>query len=223
MVEKLIKIIYLILVIIFAVSFFNVRELPERSEIDESILNEPVQTETTRKDFSFTYRGTDYHVLPIANYKLWGLIVSVNDIGAWYNYYHDENTVNLKDVCVVWGPNIENEVYRDKEVSYKSGEWTCYYSWTGRLTETFYPYKLSNNHLLTADKGIQDIIRGLNVGDQIYLKGVLVDYSQEGEDWYRMTSISRNDENSSSRSGGACEVMYVDEIEVLARNAFFGI
>jgi len=218
MIGKIFKILYIILIILFVVSVFQIRKLPETTDIARELFNEPIQTETVREDFSFTYREKEYYVKPMAGYELWGLVVTVNNIGAWYNYYHDENTVNLKDVCVVWGPNIENGVYRDREIKFNSGEWTCYYQWSGRLQKKFYPNKLSNNHLLTANEEIQEIIRNVHVGDQIYLKGALVDYTEEGTNWYRKTSLSREDSNQNSRSGGACEVLYVDEIELLAKN-----
>jgi hypothetical protein len=148
--DNIFKFLYIVLVVFYVASFFMIRKLPEKAELDSRLFKEPVQIETVREDFRFQYRGTDYKVIPQADYELWGLVVSVNDINKWYNYYHDENTVNLKDVCMVWGDNIRNEVYRDKEIKFSSGEWTCYYQWSGRLQKQFYPNKLSNNHLLTA-------------------------------------------------------------------------
>ncbi len=210
--------LYSTIALVYLFSFFNKNNLPEKESINPLLLREPIQISTDRDEFDFTYRGSEYNVQPLADYELWGLVVSVNNINAWYNYYHDENTVNLKDVCVVWGDNIDNEVYRDSEIKFKSGEWTCYYRWTGRLEKKFYPNKLSNNHLLTADEQIQEIIRDIRIGDQIYLKGSLVDYAEAGNNWYRKTSLSRDDSNQSSRSGGACEIMYVDEIEILKKN-----
>ncbi len=211
------RISYVVVIVLFLVSFFVLKKLPQKSEIVPDLYREPIQTETTRKDFSFSYRHKNYNVRPIADYELWGLVVSKNNINAWYNYYTDKNSVNLKDVCVVWGKNIEDEVYRDKAVSFSSGEWTCYINFSEYPKETFYEDKLSNNHLLTADPAIQDKIRNLNIGDQIYLKGSLVDYAEERSSWYRMTSVSREDINSNSRSGGACEIVYVDEIKIFKK------
>lgn len=221
MLGKIFKILYIVLIALFAVSYFQVKKLPERGAVLPELLREPVQGETVRSDFGFKYRGKEYHVRPQAEYELWGLVVSVNNINAWYNYYHDENTVNLKDVCVVWGPNVENGVYLEKEIKFKSGEWTCYYEWSGRLKEKFYPHKLSNNHLLASDEEAQKIIRSLKVGDQIHVKGALVDYAEAGSSWYRRTSLSREDTNQTSRSGGACEVFYADALAVLKKNQPF--
>lgn len=210
--------LYSTLAFVYLFSLLNKNNLPKKEFINPLLLREPIQVSTNKDEFDFSYRGSEYNVEPLADYELWGLVVSVNNINAWYNYYHDENTVNLKDFCVVWGDNISNEVYRDSEIKFKSGEWTCYYQWTGRLEKKFYPNKLSNNHLLSADEQIQEIIRNVKIGDQIYLKGSLVDYAKDGNNWYRKTSLSRDDSNQSSRSGGACEIMYVEEIKILEKN-----
>lgn len=209
------------MVVLFVLSLVQIKKLPDKTKIVTDLLQQPIQTSTTRLDFSFPYRGANYHVKPMADYELWGLVVTQNNISAWYNYYHDENTVNLKDVCVVWGKNIDGGSYNDKNINYSSGEWTCYVNWNGHFQKTFYSNNLSNNHLLTADKDIQKLIKNINVGDQIYLKGSLVDYAEAGESWYRMTSISRDDENKDSRSGGACEIFYVDELKILQKNQVF--
>ena len=219
--RKIFKILYTILIVVFVLSFYKIKSLPGANGIDAGVLKEPMQSETNRDKFSFNYRETEYEVLPQADYELRGLVVSKNNINAWFNYYHDENSVNLKDLCVVWGNNIENGVYRDKNINFKNGEWTCYWSWFGELSVPFYPNKLSNNHLLSDNEKVRKIINKVNIGDQIHLKGSLVDYREKGTEWYRMTSMSREDVNKTSRSGGACEVFFVDSINILEHNNYF--
>ncbi|MCK5416423.1 hypothetical protein KAI92_03280 [Candidatus Parcubacteria bacterium] len=213
--QKIFRLLYILLIIIYIISFFKIRELPFQNEIVDDLMWEPIQTETDREDFSFVYRDVDYHVKTQADYELWGLVVSINNIGAWYNYYHDENSVNLKDVCVIWGDNLSSNAYRN--VKYKSGEWTCYWNWYGNIGGKFYGNKLSNNHLLSDSKEMRDIIKKVRIGDQVKMKGALVDYSEKGTSYYRRTSLSRDDTNKSSRSGGACEVFFVDDIEILKK------
>ena len=77
---KLFKVAYILLIIVFAVSWFKIRELPPKSGVAPNLLNEPIQTETNREDFTFDYRGKNYHVKPLADYRLWGLVVTQNDI-----------------------------------------------------------------------------------------------------------------------------------------------
>ena len=187
--------------------------MPTLEKISPDLLQNSIQTETKEKDFKFEYRGENYHVIPVADYELWGLVVSHNNINSWFSYYHDKNSVNLKDICVVWGENIKNEVYREAE--FKSGEFTCF--WKVKTQEAYKKFKnnqLSNNHLLYSDPDIQKIIKSIKVGDQVYIKGMLVRYAPEGSDFYRKTSLTRDDTGA-----GACETFYVQEIKILKRGA----
>ncbi|MEI6528789.1 MAG: hypothetical protein WCN88_00090 [Candidatus Falkowbacteria bacterium] len=216
---KLFKVLYFVLAIIFFISWFEVKKLPAASEINPALLQAPIQASSTeRVNFDYYYRNKWYSVKPLADYELWGLVVSQNNINAWYNYYHDENSVNLKDVCVVWGDNVKDGAYNQKSLNFKSGEWTCYFGWSGNLEKQFYPFKLSNNHLLADNEKVLSTIRNVNIGDQIHFKGALIDYSEKGSSWLRQTSLSREDENGNSRSGGACEIVFVDKIDIIKHN-----
>ncbi len=216
MINKVFKILYIILIIVFAVSFFQLKKLPSKDKLLVSMFNEPIQaTSTILKDFDFSYKNIDYEVKPLADYELWGLVVTTNDIKKWYNMYHDKNSVNLKDVCVIWGDNLRNNTYHN--IHFKSGEWTCYTRWYRPLDGKFYHNKISNNHLLSDSKQIRQVIRQVRIGDQIHIKGALVDYAKKGSSWYRRTSLSREDTNHTSRSGGACEVFFVNKFEILKR------
>jgi hypothetical protein len=68
-----------------------------------------------------------------------------------------------------------------------------------------------NNHLITADQRIRDRIDAVRIGDQIHLKGLLVNYSaRRMPHAWRMTSTTRNDSGN-----GACEVVFVEAIDIL--------
>lgn len=216
---KVFKIAYIVLIVVFLVAWRKTSKLPTPELMHPELWQAPQQNyHTASTSLELSYRDREYIVEPLADYEIWGLVVSRNNINAWYNYYHDENSVNLKDVCVVWGDNIKNGAYLQDNLKFYSGEWTCYYRWQGYLNKPFDPRQLSNNHLLAQDVAIQKIIRQVNVGDQIHLQGALVDYREKGETWKRQTSISRTDENSTSRSGGACEIILVEKIDILARH-----
>ncbi len=210
--NKIFKILYIILIAIFITSFFQLKKLPARDELVKEIFNEPIQaTSTTMENFDFKYRATDYSVKPIADYELWGLVVTVNDIKKWYNLYHDKNSVNIKDICVIWGDNLTSEAYH-QNIHYKSGEWTCYVRWQKQLNGHFYHNKLSNNHLLSDNPQIQNIIRKIRIGDQVHLKGALVNYTKKGSKYYRTSSLTRNDTGNH-----ACEVFFVNKLKILKR------
>ncbi len=208
---KLVKFAYLLFFLLLLLSFWQKKSLPDKQEIDKRLLQAPVQASSTAlTDFRFDYRKKSYTVQPIADYELWGLVVSVNDIKAWYNMYHDKDSVNLKDICVIWGDNLKSDAYQ--QVSFKSGEWTCYYRWFGQLNGAFHGNQLSNNHLFSDKEKVRDTIRQMQIGDQVHIRGVLSRYAENDSSNYRGTSLSRDDSGN-----GACETIYVKEAKIIKK------
>jgi len=157
--------------------------------------------------------GYTYTLVPRATYVISGLVVSQHRGDALFNLDHKTDPGNIRDVCVVWGESITNGSYR--KVKFWSGEFTCSFSWSGGLTPAFKPETASNNHLLPADPSIAGRIGAIHVGDQIRMKGLLVDYTvtRDGREIFtRRTSLVRNDTDN-----GACEILYVTELSVVAR------
>ncbi len=210
-IERSLNFLIVLAVLVWLISWYALRGLPDSNTIQPVINTAPIQTKTERAPFTFNYRDTDYRVVPLADYQLPGLIVTHNNINAWYNYYHDKDSVNLKDICVIWGDNTADNVYQ--QMKFKSGEWTCYFeSWDSDTWRVFDPNKLSNNHLLAKDLSLQKKIRNLNIGDQVYLEGMLVSYGKTGleEKYYRASSMSRTDKGNHS-----CETFFVEKLEII--------
>ncbi|MCO6431446.1 MAG: hypothetical protein J5J00_11345 [Deltaproteobacteria bacterium] len=209
------KALSMLIVISLAVLLFSGTckdRLPEPEKLLPAIAAEPVQDNKEQLPFDFKYMGTRYVVYPQASYELSGLLVSHNDITAWWDIYHDENSVDIKDICVVWGENLQPGVY--KEVEFYNESVSCHYRpLTQKSQLAFNPRQFSNNHLLSGDETVRDTIRNLKIGDQIKIRGRLVNYHQAGySELVRRTSLTRSD-----TAGGACEVIYVDELEVVSR------
>jgi hypothetical protein len=187
-----------------ASSWFKKGRLVTSAEVATELLQEPVQGATTREPFAFEYKGRQCRVQPVASYDLWGLVVSHNNIESLADMYHDSTSVDTKDLCVVWGSNLESDDFR--EVEFKSGSWTCYFRYPAGVR--FAHHELGNNHLITDDPAMRDQIARVNVGDQIHMKGMLVDYQMD--DWkgfWRRSSTVRTDT--------LCEVVFVEELEIL--------
>ena len=171
------------------------------------MLNDPIQKPTRARPFDFDYRGEQYLVEPAADYELWGVVVTHNNITGMTDITHTQDSVDIKDICVVWGNNIKSNDYR--EVSYSSGDFTCFFSYGRRLR--FYHNELSNNHLLSDDEQVRNVIRDVEIGDQVHLKGMLVNYAWASRPgWQRNSSTTREDTGKR-----ACEVVYVDKFEIL--------
>src|SRR5262249_8370747 len=172
--------------------YLSVRDvaLPDATRVDLSIKeSEPIQESTDRSPFTVTIGGYTYTLTPKASYDISGLVVSQHRGDALLNLFHEADPGNVKDVCVVWGEVITNGSYQ--KVRFSSEEFTCYYRWSGVITPPFNPEKMSNNHLIPAAPSVAARIDALHVGDQIRMRGLLVDYrvTKDGQEVFsRRTS-----------------------------------
>jgi hypothetical protein len=206
------KFILVAAAVAFVASFVMKNRLPGRSAILEPLLQEPVQTDTDLPEpFEATRKGLTYTVAPLFNYELWGMVVSYHDANSFVDISHEawNDYINVKDICVLWGKNLESAIYT--RMKFRNRDFTCFYTYpdeeTGRI---FSENCLSNNHLLPADTLVARTIMGVRKGDQIHLKGWLVSYGIKDSPYRRMSSTTRYD-----RGNGACETVFVNELEVL--------
>ena len=107
-------------------------QLPPLSDILDETYNEPRQELIAADSFDLNYHNVNYTVLPVADYELWGLVVTHNDILALDDIYHDESSIDIKDICVIWGNNLQSEEYLNWE--FWSEPWTCFYQTKTRET-----------------------------------------------------------------------------------------
>ncbi|NLN11663.1 MAG: hypothetical protein GX178_08660, partial [Acidobacteria bacterium] len=133
-----------------------------------------------------------------------GVVVSHNNIHSIADIYHDATSVDTKDLCIVWGENIEDGRYLD--VKFWSGPFTCYARWPAGVR--FDMTAISNNHLITSDPEVRRTIGAVRIGDQVRLRGLLVDYQMDDwEGFWRRTSTQRDDT--------VCEVFYVESVAIV--------
>jgi hypothetical protein len=205
---------FALVVCVIGAIYLSLRDiaLPGASFIDDTLKEtEPLQEASDQPAFSAIIRGYTYTLTPKATYDISGLVVSQHRGDAWLNLDHKTDPGNIKDVCLVWGEVITNGSYR--KVKYRSGEFTCEYRWSGIVTPPFAAEKISNNHLIPANNAVAAEIQAIRTGDQIRMKGLLVDYkvTSAGQDIFtRRTSLTRNDTGN-----GACEILYVTDMTVV--------
>lgn len=206
--QRLLSISILLSILLYVVAIWQKDSLPDSSAIIKSSFRDPVQSKTKKPPFSFNYRGETYDIEPVANYELWGLVVTKNNINSWADIMHTDASVDIKDICVIWGENVAGSDFHN--VSYSSSDFTCYFKYPHMTV--FDHNKISNNHLLSDNKIVRDKIRNAKIGDQIHVKGLLVNYSpRSNPNWRRISSLVRTDSGN-----GACEVFFVKEFEVLS-------
>lgn len=188
-------------------------DLPEPSEVLEAMQDAPIQTPTTKAAFDVTRGGVTYHVKPLFEYELRGLVVSRHGSEDFTDTLHAETAdhLNVVDLCVVYGGFAREGGFRD--FSYSSGNFTCY-AQGHDSSAAFKVTDLSNNHLLAGDDWLKRTLRDVRIGDQVRLRGYLAEYSHSafGPDrpFQRGTSTTRTDTGN-----GACETVYVTDFEML--------
>jgi len=212
--RRLAKTVLPVAALAFVASLFLRDRLPESRAVLEGLLQDPVQTDTDLPEpFEVTRKGVTYAVRPLFGYELWGLVVSYHHSASFVDISHKQwnDYLNTKDVCVVWGRNVETGVYR--RMTFRNRDFTCYYRYPDRETgELFTESCLSNNHLLPGDPAVAEAVLRARKGDQVHFKGWLVSYGVKGAPYARGSSTVRTD-----RGNGACEVVYVTEFEILRR------
>jgi hypothetical protein len=197
------------------ISFFKKDSLPAPAALRAELDQEPQQIAVQRPLLRAEVKGVQYSIQPKYSYDLYGLVVSLHDSDSWWDYAHREwgDHVNVVDFCVVWGENIRREAY--KPLSYWNDQWTCWVQADSEATwMAFDPTALSNNHLVTDNPYVARELRKVRIGDQVHFRGYLVDYSvvrNGAEAGTRVSSTVRTDTGN-----GACEVVYVEDFEVLA-------
>jgi hypothetical protein len=203
---------------LFSISYLLKENLPDGEDILQETLQHPIQTPVNMAPFQIEAGEMVYTITPLHAYELYGLVVSYHNCGTWWDIYHHgqwKDFINVKDLCVIWGSNLETEVY--KEMRFTSDSWTCTYYWPNHEVGSRFKHTcLSNNHLLSHDESVTRSLLETSRGDQIFLRGYLAEYSHSGGEFHRGTSTNRTD-----KGNGACETIYVEDYEILKRGNLF--
>jgi hypothetical protein len=197
---------------LLALAVFKSTDLPAPSYLLPALEPEPVQTSVRPAPYRVNVGKVDYSINPLFDYEIRGLVVSKHNADAWWDWIHAaaNDHLNVVDLCVVWGSNASQGRYLP--ISFSSGQWTC--NFETRSSEAFQAFnttQISNNHVLTDNPAMAKKLRNIRIGDQIALKGQLVEYRhQAGMDFFRGTSTVRTDTGN-----GACETIFASEVSVI--------
>jgi hypothetical protein len=218
MFDNLNKYIFLFFFILLAGSFWVRSDYRAVDKIVPEVLNEPLQTETGSIDLiKFKKNGYDYELTPLYNYDIRGLVVHKMNY-SWFTIYKGEKVFST-DLCLIWGNNVKNKVFKNNSVKFSQDCRWCNVEWYGNVD--FNLNQLSNNHLIAIAPDLLNKIAAISSGDQVRIKGKLVyvkarpsgkagneDYN--GFEW--RSSVTRDDTGA-----GACEVIFVEDAQILAK------
>jgi hypothetical protein len=210
--ETLFKRVFWVSALLWVSLYVYKDRLPEPSFYDAEALQEPQQEPTDEAPFTAQVKGQNYTVTPKFSYRLDGVVVSLHDADQLDDIWHHgrwQDFLNLRDLCVVWGENVQSGVYR--QVKFHNDSWTCWAAWQDSETgNAFKMNALSNNHLLADKALVKAALMEAEPGDHIRLNGSLAEYANPANGFYRGTSTTREDTGN-----GACETIYLNEFTIV--------
>jgi hypothetical protein len=203
------KVVFLACLALLPLSCWLADDLDADLEVLPSLSVEPRQTATRATPFTVAQGGVEYRIEPLHDYALEGMVVSVRHHDGdrmLHKLWNDH--LNVADLCVVWGSNTD--VSRLREFEFWSGQFTCFFrTRNDEAWGLFRPDQLSNNHLITADGNLRQVIDDVRIGDQVRLRGQLARYGT-ASGFARGTSVTRDDTGN-----GACETIYVTDFQIM--------
>lgn len=123
----------------------------------------------------------------------------------WYRW-DDFGSVVPLDLALGWGPMSDPDVLEELRVTQRNRWYWVYWSRDMVHSEETLMASSSNVHILPATREVLRTLRSFDEGDNVYLRGRLVDVSLGG-------GVMRTSRTREDRGGGACEVFFVEAAE----------
>ena len=187
----------------------------------------PTLTHLKEKDQEFipvrTNKRETYALKTMAEYSVTGVVVATNT-----NFFLRDvmrtpfDEVCLMDIGLVWG-EIADKNYIKKHLRFKSTKTLGQARQLSVSTPNYQkmPYKwnyvsshMSHTHLIPGSVNVMSALLKIKKNDIVKLDGYLVDIYTDKGDIVARSSLSNSDTNSTSRGYGACEDLYVTQVQI---------
>lgn len=179
---------------------------PAPVALDADPVQEPLEPP---QRLSVVRDGRVYVVEKLHAYEASGEVLSTSSYDVtWTNDFADV------DLALLWGP--QREQMKKKYRFFQMGRWLFWRSETQPSAEERQDITrhMSNNHLIPAEgsRRLATAFRWISKGDHVRIRGALVRITDRGGQVYSQSSVSRDDVGD-----GACEVVWVDELQIGSR------
>ena len=159
----------------------------------------PVQRNVQPSSFKFD----DYQITKKANFEINARVLSTE------NYYLSrEADLSPIDLALGWGVMSDSGLLSRLSISQSSRWYRWRYDGSIPVTDEQVITSSGNMHMVPATAAVERSLQQLREGDVITLEGYLIDVDHDSG-WKWRTSMTRTD-----TGGGACEIVYVESIEV---------
>jgi hypothetical protein len=175
-------------------------QVNERENTEINTQKAPVQTPYSGDAISVQAGQSIFTLVPVASYAASVLVVGKAP-------YDDEDSDLVPfDLCVVWGLLADPYILQFTDFIQEERSCTCIYDEGSPADDPRVLTQFVNLHLIPANMHIFDVLTSLRSGDEIMLKGYLVDIYVEGY-LYIETSTVWTDSGA-----GSCEILYVTDV-----------
>lgn len=187
--------------------------------------NDPIQINLENQKYIKAYGEKGLYALsPQAQYSLSGLVVTKNT-NFWFrdvmrNQFDD---ICLMDLGIVWGDLANDKKKLYKHWKFKSHktlgqsrrlEWRTKPPHNTPWTLDYVSSHISHTHIIPANRNVMAGLLNIKRNDIVKLDGYLVDIYTDKSELVARTSLSRTDTDPTSRGSGACEDMYVTQVQI---------
>ncbi len=199
---------------------------PKVSSITENVIDitkEPVQINIQDAKYIKYYGEREHYVLnPQANYSISALVVAKNS-NFWFRDIMRSkfDDVALLDFGLVWGDLAADKKELYKHIKFNSKKTLgqariLYYRWDGTSPwgKGYITSHIAHTHMIPANSNVMGGLLQIKKNDIVKIDGYLVDIYTDKSELVARTSMSRTDTNASSRGSGACEDMYVTQVQI---------
>lgn len=204
-------ILIVLIIIVNNVRIENIKNNNSLSLKDTMFFDEPIQTKLSGEKEVLTVNGQEITIQKLYNYEISGKVVKTYTYKDYYTGNEVYNTISKKDVGIIYGELINDEYLKNIKFSmnggrnirytYKYGEWLSKLGGEEKLMTL-----CTNNHLITDNQNISNLIKYISENDYVRISGYLVNVYWDNS--YLKTSTTRDDDQN-----GACEVIYVTDVK----------
>jgi hypothetical protein len=193
--------------LLFTLAFFAIIILyffyPEKVITYPPGITAPDQPSQTNLSGDKQWQVDDYTFKALAEYHIKARVLSRNNF-----FLGEESNLSPFDLALGWGPMSDQSVIDKINISQRD-RWYRFESDELPIPLQQISLNSANVHIIPKDEDVKNNFDEVYKGSLIELKGYLVQITK-ADGWHWVSSLRRDD-----TAGGACELMWVEEIIVL--------
>lgn len=193
--------------------------------LEKDLIPDPVQHNIQKEKFTEKVRGIDIEITKLASYDITGKVEAIQDYGTNFLSgllsFKGSNVIDYispRDLTLSWGKIALNENSRHVYANqyYMNDNRVVWLSWDKELkekySEDYIVSHISNDHIITLNKGLRNELSKVRVGQIVRMQGYLVSVKASNGITWGPSSLSRSDTGN-----GACEILYLEDFLIMKK------